>query len=60
MAALIEQEPSAKGREAALGLVRAAERGRIERTALAAVFGEGDIDDAYLQLIMAGVAALSG
>ncbi|MET7768375.1 hypothetical protein [Nocardia sp. NPDC005366] len=56
VAALREDEPGAGAREAALGLVQAADRGEIGRSSLAAVFGEGDIDDAYLQLIMAGVA----
>ncbi|WP_217999351.1 hypothetical protein [Nocardia exalbida] len=41
---------------AALGLVHAAERGAIERAALTEFFGAGEIDDAYLQLVMAGVA----
>ncbi|MFI2342956.1 hypothetical protein [Nocardia gamkensis] len=41
---------------AALGLVRAAERGTIERAALTEFFGAGELDDAYLQLVMAGVA----
>ncbi|WP_067473641.1 hypothetical protein [Nocardia amamiensis] len=57
VAALIEGKPAARAREAALGLVLAAERGEIDRAALAEVFGAGDIDDAYLQLVMAGVAA---
>ncbi|WP_280256843.1 hypothetical protein [Nocardia abscessus] len=57
VAALVEDEPGARVRETALGLVHAAEGGKIERAALAGVFGECEIDDAYLQLTMAGVAA---
>ncbi|WP_051021539.1 hypothetical protein [Nocardia araoensis] len=57
VAALIEDEPGAGARDAALVLVHAAERGSIERTTLVSVFGDGEIDDAYLQLVMAGVAA---
>ncbi|MBF6228858.1 hypothetical protein IU470_27665 [Nocardia abscessus] len=57
VAALVEDEPGARVRDAALGLVHAAEGGKIERAALAGVFGAGEIDDAYLQLTMAGVAA---
>lgn len=56
VAELVEDEPGTRAREAALGLVLAAERGEIDRSALAEVFGAGDIEDAYLQLIMAGVA----
>lgn len=57
LAALVEDEPGIRARKAALGLVLAAERGEIDRAALAEVFGAGDIDDAYLQLVMAGVAS---
>ncbi|MFF7944088.1 hypothetical protein ACFZC5_30650 [Nocardia gamkensis] len=56
VAALVEDEPGPRVREAALGLVHAAERGAIERAALTEFFGAGEIDDAYLQLVMAGVA----
>ncbi|WP_280492841.1 hypothetical protein [Nocardia asiatica] len=57
VAALVEDEPSASVREAALGLVHAAERGKVERRMLVSFFGAGEIDDAYLQLTMAGVVA---
>ncbi|MBF6194105.1 hypothetical protein U3653_22500 [Nocardia sp. CDC186] len=57
VAALVEDQPGARAREAAFGLVLAAERGEIDRAALAEVFGAGDIEDAHLQLIMAGVAS---
>ncbi|TCJ97145.1 hypothetical protein [Nocardia alba] len=56
VAALMADEPDAHTREAALGLVRAADRGEVGRGLLASIFGEGAIDDAYLQLTMAGVS----
>ncbi|MEU1550298.1 hypothetical protein [Nocardia sp. NPDC005745] len=56
VAALVEDEPGPQVSEAALGLVHAAERGAIEHAALTQFFGTGETDDAYLQLVMAGVA----
>ncbi|PKV98194.1 hypothetical protein [Nocardia fluminea] len=56
VAALVAEEPDAHTREAALGLVRAADRGEVGRGLLVEVFGEGAIDDAYLQLTMAGIS----
>ncbi|WP_109526106.1 MULTISPECIES: hypothetical protein [Nocardia] len=55
VAALIDDRTG--DREAVRTLVRAADRGKIDRAALTRVFADGDIDDAWLQLIMAGVAA---
>ncbi|MGY0496975.1 hypothetical protein ACWZHB_00550 [Nocardia sp. FBN12] len=56
VAALVADEPNAQTRESALGLVGAADRRELGRNVLAEFFGEGDIDDAYLQLTMAGIA----
>ncbi|MFD8102859.1 hypothetical protein ACFV24_25305 [Nocardia fluminea] len=56
VAALVAEEPGAHTREAALELVRAADRGEVGRGLLTEVFGEGAIDDAYLQLTMAGIS----
>lgn len=56
VAALTADEPSAQTRDAALGLVSAADRRELGRDSLAEFFGEGAIDDAYLQLTMAGVS----